>query len=143
MKVEPDFEKRVCLRFRVPGATVKYKKQKAFLKKTDFVAEFCPVLDLSRGGIRFLATELLKFDSEVALMVSIPGEAEFLTLIGIVRWYTLNPGQSYKYQIGVQLNPYGKKKGQNDPAALAKMLELEKKFLDEAERSDDGSRGKA
>jgi len=137
MRGDKNLEKRTYLRFRVLGATVKYKKEKAFLKKTDFVADFCPVLDFSRGGIRFLATELLKFDSDVTLRISLPGEADVMTITGIVRWYTLNPGQSYKYQIGVQFHPYGGKKGQNNPAVLQKFIELEKNFLDDAERQDE------
>jgi len=133
---DENLEKRACVRFRIPGATVKYKREKRFLRSSDYVAEFCPVLDLSRGGIRFLAQEMIKFDSLVELKVSIPGETSPLVLKGIVRWYSPNPGQSYKYQMGVQFLPYGDSKDHNYPGALTKIIALEQKFLDETSLLD-------
>jgi hypothetical protein len=128
---DENLEKRACVRFRIPGATIKYKREKRFLRSSDYVAEFCPVLDLSRGGVRFLAQEMIKFDSLIELKVSIPGETSPLVLRGIVRWYSPNPGQSYKYQMGVQFLPYGGSKDHNYPGALTKIIALEQKFLDE------------
>jgi Tfp pilus assembly protein PilZ len=136
MGEQSGLEKRTCVRFRIPGATVKYKRPKSFFRKSGYIAEFCPILDISRGGIRFLSTELLKFESETTLKISVPEESEPLSLTGIVRWYTVNPGQSYKYQIGVQFHPYGEKKGQNEPGVLKKLIALEQNFLDTAEATD-------
>jgi Tfp pilus assembly protein PilZ len=129
--VEKSLEKRTCLRFRIPGASVKYKKEKISLKKNDYIAEFLPVLDISRGGICFLAQELLKFGSLITLQISAPGETVPLTLKGTVRWHSPSPGHSYRYQIGVQFLPYGEKKGQNYPGALVKLIALEQKFMAE------------
>lgn len=134
-----DLEKRECLRFRIPGATVSFRKEKALGKKEELIGEFCPVLDISRGGIRFLSQELIKFNTKVELEVHIPGEKAPLMLKGIVRWYTPNPAKSYKYQIGVQLNPYGEKKDQNYPGNLVKIIALEQKFLDESTAVKDES----
>jgi Tfp pilus assembly protein PilZ len=138
-----NLEKRTCLRFRIPGASVSYKKDKPFLKKgEDYIEEFCPVLDISRGGIRFLSQEILKFESKVALKISIPGETIPMTIKGIVRWYSPNPGKSYKYQIGVQFLPYGEKKDQNNPAVMTKIVALEQKFLDESGLAEQGRKDK-
>jgi len=134
---DENLEKRTCLRFRIPGATVKYKSEKKFLKKHDYIAAFCPLLDLSRGGIRFLAQELLKFESHVEMKISIPGEASPLVIKGLVRWYSPNAGKSYKYQIGVQFLPYGESANHNYPGALTKIIALEQKFLDESSPMDD------
>jgi hypothetical protein len=128
---EENLEKRTCIRFRIPGATIKYRREKKFLRKHAYIAEFCPVLDISRGGIRFLAQEMLKVESQVELKISIPGETSPLILKGLVRWYSPNPGKSYKYQIGVQFLPYGEAKNHNYPGALTKIIALEQKFLDE------------
>jgi hypothetical protein len=78
--------------------------------------------------VRFLTQKALKFKSKVSLQVSIPGERVPLNLRGRVRWSSFNPGKSYKYQAGVQFNPYGEEKGQNYPGNLVKIIALEQKF---------------
>jgi Tfp pilus assembly protein PilZ len=139
---DENLEKRTCIRFRIPGATIKYKAEKKFLRKHDYIAEFCPVLDLSRGGIRFLAQELLKFESRVELKISIPGETSPLVIKGVVRWYSPNSGKSYKYQIGVQFLPYGESSDHNYPGVLTKVIALEQRFLDETSIMDAPADGK-
>jgi len=129
---EKDVERRLCQRFTIPGATISYRKEGLFSSKTRTEEEFCPVLDLSRGGIRFLTQKPLKFKSRVLLQLSVPGERVPLDLRGRVRWSTFNSGQSYKYQAGVQFNPYGLERGQNVPQTLTKIVALETKFVDPA-----------
>lgn len=121
-------EGRECIRFEVPGATVSYKKKKLFSSKEKYGEEFCPVLDMSRGGIRFLTQNPLKINSRLILKISLPGEKIPLNQMGHVRWASFNVGKSYKYQIGVQFDPYGEKKGQNYPGNLTKTIALEQKF---------------
>jgi hypothetical protein len=121
-------EKRACIRFEVPGATVIYRKKKLFLTEDKDNEEFWPVLDISRGGFRFLCQKSFKYKSKASLKISIPGESGPLTQIGHVRWASFNPGKSYKYQIGVQFLPYGEKRGQNTPQNLEKIIALEQKF---------------
>jgi len=127
---EKGIERRLCQRFKIPGATVSYRKEKLFSSKTRIEEEFCPVLDLSRGGVRFLTQKPLKFKSKISLQLSIPGERVPLDLKGRVRWSTFNAGKSYKYQAGVQFNPYGLEKDQNIPQALTKIVALEQKFVE-------------
>ena len=123
-------ERRICQRFKIPGATVSYRKEKFFSSKTKIDEEFCPVLDLSRGGVRFLTQKPLKFKSRVTLQLSVPGERIPLNLKGRVRWSTFNAGKSYKYQAGVQFSPYGLEKNQNVPQVLTKIVALEQKFIE-------------
>jgi len=104
-------ERRTCIRFEIPGATLSYKRDKALLPETKYGEEFCPILDISRGGLRYLTQENLKINSNVTLKISLPGERVPLVLKGQVRWVTINAGKSYKYQVGVQFNPYGEKNG--------------------------------
>ncbi len=129
-------ERRLCQRFKVPGATLSYRRETLFSPENRYAEEFCPVLDVSRGGVRFLTQKALKFKSKVALQISIPGERVPLNLRGRVRWSSFNAGKSYKYQAGVQFNPYGEEKGQNYPGALVKIIALEQKFLEEAAAED-------
>ncbi len=123
-------ERRLCHRFKIPGATVSYRKEAILSSAKGFDEEFCPVLDLSRGGVRFLSQKPLKFKSKIVLQISIPGERIPLLLQGRVRWSAFNPGKSYKYQSGVQFNPYGEEKGQNYPGGLVKIIALEQKFIE-------------
>lgn len=134
-------ERRTCIRFEIPGATLSYKKDKALLPETKYGEEFCPILDISRGGLRFLTQENLKINSNVTLKISLPGERVPLVMKGQVRWSAINAGKSYKYQIGVQFNPYGEKKGQNYPGALVKIIALEQKFAPMEKSDMDSDKG--
>ncbi len=125
---EKGIERRLCQRFKIPGATISYRREKLFSSQTSFDDEFCPVLDISRGGVRFLTQKPLKFKSKVVLQISVPGERIPLVLKGRVRWSSFNPGKSYKYQAGIQFNAYGEEKGQNYPGILVKIIALEQKF---------------
>ena len=127
---DKDVERRLCQRFTIPGATVSYRKEGLFAPKKRTDEEFCPVLDLSRGGVRFLTQKPLKFKSRITLQLSVPGERSPLDLKGRVRWSTFNAGKSYKYQAGVQFNAYGLERDQNGPQALTRIVALETKFLD-------------
>lgn len=126
---QKEMERRLCLRFEIPGATVSYKKKSLLSSKEEFDEEFCPVLDISRGGLRFLCQNEMKVTSKIILKISVPGEKIPLTQKGVVRWSSFAVGKSYKYQIGVQFNPYGEKKDQNYPGNLVKIIALEQKFV--------------
>ena len=128
---EDVLEKRTCARFRIPGATIAFRKEKGLFKKSAYGAEFLPMLDISRGGIRFLSQEMLDLDTRIHLSVQVPGDPSPLKMDGIVRWFASNPGQSYKYQLGVQFLPYGEKRDMNYPGNLVKIISYEQKFMDE------------
>jgi hypothetical protein len=113
-------EKRECKRFIVPGATASFE-----IKGSR--EEFSPILDISRGGLKFMSKKAVEMNKELALKISIPGERTPLTLLGMVKWVSFDEGKK-KYQIGVQFNPYGEKKGQNYPGTLVKIIALEQKF---------------
>jgi hypothetical protein len=123
-------ERRVCRRFKIPGSTVSYKRERRLFAPKGFEQEFCPVMDISRGGVRFLTQKPLKYKAKVELQIAIPGERIPLTLRGHVRWSAFNAGKSYKFQTGVQFNAYGEKKGQNYPGSLVKIIALEQKFIE-------------
>ena len=113
-------ENRTCIRFAIPGATVSYEFK-------DYTEEFSPVDDISRGGVKFLGKYPLEKNADITLKISVPGERIPLTLHGKVRWISFIEGKE-QYQVGVQLNPYGEKEGQNYPGNLVKIISLEQKF---------------
>ena len=121
--------RRACKRIKIEGATVTYKEGRFFFSKKQYVEEFYPVVEISRGGIRFLGKKLFTISSKVSIKISLPEEESPLILKGRVRWTFLNPAMSYKYQIGIQFDPFGWKKGCNHPEVLEKIMKLEQKFL--------------
>ena len=126
---ENEIERRTCLRFQIPGATVSYKIPKLLPAVLDkYEEEFCPLMDISRGGLRFQGNIKPDIDTKMTMNISIPGERVPLVLNGRVRWATSLEGSGFKYQIGVQFNPYGEKKDQNYPGNLVKIIALEQKF---------------
>ena len=113
-------EKRTCIRFAIPGATVSYEFK-------DYTEEFSPLVDISRGGVKFLGKYPLEINADITLKISVPGERIPLTLHAKVRWISFIEGKN-QYQVGVQFNPYGEKERQNYAGNLVKIISLEQKF---------------
>ena len=127
-----NIERRTCIRFEIPGATLSYQTKKIFGPKGAYQEEFCPVADISRGGLRFLSRSQPKLNTFVILKIAIPGEHIPLILRGFIRWIGHHAGSIYATQVGVQFNPYGdESKDQNYPGALVKIIALEQKFAPE------------
>jgi len=122
-------DRRAYKRIKIEGATVTYKEGRFFFSKKQYVEEFYPVVEISRGGVRFLGKKLFTISSQVSLKISLPEEPSPLILRGQVKWTSLNPAMSYKYQIGIQFDPFAWKKGCNHPEVLEKIMKLEQKFL--------------
>lgn len=122
-------DRRACKRIKIKGATVTYKEGRFFFSKKQYVEEFYPVVEISRGGVRFLGKKLFTISSKVSIKISLPEESSPLILTGKVRWTSLNPAVSYKYQIGIQFDPFAWKKGCNHPEVLEKIMKLEQKFI--------------
>ena len=117
---EEGIEKRTCIRFQIPGATVSYKFK-------EHLEEFSPLSDISRGGLKFIGKKPPEMNAEVTLKISIPGERIPLTMHGKVRWISYVEDKD-QYFIGVQFNPYGEKQGENYPGNMVKIIALEQKY---------------
>ena len=127
MRVE-DMEKRKCHRFNVPGTTIFYKKNKMLSGKKEFPDPLYPVLDISRGGLRFLTDERPKIGLAVKIKLTIPGADHQPEISGTVRWISRNWEESYRYQIGVSFNAYGDRKKDNSPEILSFIKSLEPEY---------------
>jgi hypothetical protein len=117
---EEEVEKRSCIRFQIPGATVSYEFK-------EHVEEFSALVDISRGGLKFIGKKSPEMNAEVTLNISIPGERIPLTLFGTVRWISYIE-KTNQYFIGVQFNPYGEKEKENYPGNMVKIIALEQKY---------------
>jgi hypothetical protein len=129
---DQELERRICGRFPIPEAVLRYRISKSFFKRKSAHADPYLLIDLSRGGIRFGTHELLKLNHSIEIDLFIPGETLPLTIRGKVTWYSTYLGADYRYQIGVQFLPYGKKRDQNPPAILEKIIALEESWREAA-----------
>jgi hypothetical protein len=124
-------ERRVCRRFKVPGATVSIALGKILPKEkeknVEWDEEFCPLLDISCGGIKCSSKKFPAINSDIIVKILIPGERIPLTLMGEVRWLSTKE-EIETCKVGVQFNPYGEGEGRNYPGLLVKLMELEHKF---------------
>ncbi len=117
---EEGIEKRTCIRFQIPGATVSYEFKEQ-------LEEFSPLVDISRGGLKFIGKKPPEINTEVTLNISIPGERIPFILHGKVQWISYVEAKD-QYFIGVQFNPYGEKQGENYPGNMVKIIALEQKY---------------
>lgn len=125
----PNTEKRACPRFGVPGALIEYGKLKAFGRQSAALEKGCPVVDLSRGGTRFLTRESPSLGSKLFIEITLPGEDKRLLFHGTVCWMAEHSGDKFHYSVGIQFHPYGQGKRFNAPENLNKLGYLENKFL--------------
>ncbi|MBN2245913.1 MAG: PilZ domain-containing protein [Candidatus Aminicenantes bacterium] len=117
-------ERRINERFNVRKAVVSYTLKKGiFFKKT--YDEKYPVIEMSRGGIRFQDRNPLKIDKKVFLKLYLPNLDDPLTLRGKVVWTSSSEDDDYKYQNGIQFFPFGPEQGFNQPEALDKIIKME------------------
>jgi hypothetical protein len=111
---------RTCIRLEIPGATISYEFKQ-------YSEEFSPLVDMSRGGVKFLGKNPLDINADITLKISVPGERVPLILHGKVRWISFIENKGH-YEVGIQFNPYGEKEGHNYPGNLVKIIALEQKF---------------
>ncbi len=121
-------EKRECYRFEIPGATLSYKKSGLLFSSPNYEDEYCPILDISLGGLRFLTQKNLKVNTKLNIKVSYHEKDGSFHMIGKVKWIVSNPGFSYKYQVGIQFNPYGDMDGLNSSEVFDRLKTLEWKY---------------
>ena len=122
-------ERRRFLRINVPGAKISYFQRFLFFSSIVYSEEFCPVIDISRGGIQFGSKKFHKSLRKILMKIYFPDEKSCLDLKGRVRWSLFNPFNDYDYYVGVQFEPFGGRKGYNLSVALDKLVSLEKMFI--------------
>lgn len=90
------------------------------------------MLDISRGGAKFVCNFRLEAGRKIVVRIFPPGAAEPLEILAVVRWVGKNPGVSYDYQVGIAFNPYGKGKNDNPPEILERLKQIEAEHLEAA-----------
>jgi len=125
----PTLYKRECERFTVFGMTVRLRSTGRLHSNIAEEESANPVLDLSRGGLKFLSQTGIPQGTKLVLRLFSPEDREIMAIKGSTVWMAINPGQSYKYQIGVQFAPFGREKGDNPLDCLEILTEMEKRHL--------------
>jgi len=120
-------KKRNCGRFSIPGTTLYYKNKTKLFIKHDYPEYYYPVINMSRGGAKFLCNERLKAGKSIIIKIDIPGIDQQPEILANVRWISKNPEQSYSYQTGIAFNSYGEGRNENPVAILALLKSLEQK----------------
>lgn len=112
------FERRTKKRFPAEKCVVEYTKASlfSFLKKAP--ASTYPLINLSEGGLQFLAGDALARGTTIDMTVKVPGYVEPIATKGKVSWSKKIP-QGY-YRVGVEFTKIGKD-------ARRVLLELEAK----------------
>lgn len=120
---EDKIERRQCKRFVITGATLHYREE-SFFRRRNFGGDFYPLIDISRGGLRFLSNDRIAVGRKVSVKIVQPDE-EPLIMQGTVVWCGLNGGKSYKCEVGIQFAPYGEQEDYNPTESLRKIISWE------------------
>ncbi len=118
-------KKRSCKRFNIPGTTLYYKEKPFFPLAGKYSEDYYPVLNLSKGGAKFLCNHRLMPGRGIIIKLIIPGIDQSPEILADIKWISKNPEQSYRYQTGISFKSYGKRKNQNSGAILSFLEELE------------------
>lgn len=129
-------KKRKCRRFNIPGTTLFYRKKPFLFFKTEYPNDCYPVVDISKGGTKFLCNQRLTPGRRFIIKVVIPGIKKPLEIFAKISWVARNREVSYKYQIGVSFNPYGTRRNNNSREILSLLEKLEKENSIESNQMD-------
>ncbi len=130
-------KKRHCERFLIPGSTLYYKNKPGLFRKAKYSDNYFPVINMSRGGAKFLCNERLRTGQGILIKINIPGEDQQPEIYANVRWISRNPEQSYRYQTGVAFNAYGNRKNENSGEILTFFKILEQRALGKGEENSE------
>ena len=78
-------ERRTCVRFEIPDAVVSYKQKKPFSFLRGNEEEYCPIKEISRGGIGFLCRNKLKMNTKIRLQIEIPPDEFSQQFLGQIK----------------------------------------------------------
>ena len=119
-------ERRAFGRFDIPGASLSYKET-AFLRK-GLVEEFCPIQNLSRGGLKMLCRQPIWPGRKLSLSLNFAEDDLVLEWSGRVAWIYPVRDADFAFSAGVQFDPFEEQQNPRAAAVLAGFEALEKKY---------------
>jgi Tfp pilus assembly protein PilZ len=120
-----NLKKRNCKRFNIPGVTLYFREKNFFFFSGKYSADYFPVINLSKGGAKFLCHQRFSPGNRITIRLDIPGMDQTHEILASIKWISKNPEQSYRYQTGISFNSYGKRKNENSMEVLSFLEALE------------------
>lgn len=125
-------QKRKDIRFSIPGTTLRIQSNRFIFFLKAFGKEIYPLDELSRGGVRFKSNRRLKVNHPLLIKLSFPNDIPVIRLFGKIKWMSPSAEHNFSHQIGVQLAPFGREKGQNTPEDQRRLAWAESRYLESA-----------
>ena len=117
---------RLRPRMIIPKTTVRYRFQAVWIFRRRF-SEPCPLVDLSSGGLAFLADVAPLPGKRISMLLKFPEKEQALRVDGNVVYTVATGIAGYRQRVGVQFLPFADKRGCNNPKALNALIEFESK----------------
>jgi AraC-like DNA-binding protein len=124
----PNEKTRIRQRFIIPRTTLKYETHSLWIRKPGFSSP-CPLVDLSREGLSFLADYAPKPGKWVSLLLKFPGREATRRVEGRVVYAVATGIAGYRYRVGIKFLPFAERRGCNTPKVFDVLVEFEKTFL--------------
>ncbi|MBM3296755.1 MAG: PilZ domain-containing protein [Candidatus Aminicenantes bacterium] len=119
-------ERRAFVRFEVPGASLCYREKR--LLRKGFSEEFCPVENLSRGGLRMICRMPLRPGRRLSLRLSFEEDDLGIEWGGRVAWIYPVRAADFSFSAGISFDPLEGRKNPEAAAARDALESLEKKY---------------
>ncbi len=120
-------ERRASVRLEIPGASLRYRLRGLFGPKSG--EDFCPVENISRGGLKMLCRRPLRPGQKLAIDVVFEEDDARFDWKGQVVWIFPVQNRDFAFAAGISFAPY-QDSGDEQAAAVRAVLEkLEKKYL--------------
>jgi len=110
----------------IPRTTVRYRFRAVWLFTRRF-SKPCPLVDLSSGGLAFLADAAPLPGKRISMLLKFPDREQALQVDGNVVYTVATGVAGYRKRIGVQFLPFNERRGSNSPRVLEVLLEFESK----------------
>jgi len=114
---------RLRPRMIIPKTTVQYRVRSFWNYQRSF-SNPCPLVDLSSGGLAFLADIAMPPGKRISLLLKFPDREEALRVEGCSVYSVATGIAGYRNRIGIQFLPFDERRGCNSP----KLLEILDKF---------------
>ncbi len=113
-------------RMIIPRTSVRYRFHSLWKFNQSYSAP-CPLVDLSSGGLAFLADVALMPGKRVSLLLKFLEKEEELPMQGKVVYAVATGIAEYTCRIGIQFLPFAERRGCNSPKVLEALVQFESK----------------
>jgi len=117
---------RLRRRMIIPRTTVQYRIRSLWNYGRSY-SDPCPLVDLSSGGLAFLADVSLQPGKHMSLLLKFPDKEEPLRVEGNSVYAVATGIAGYRNRIGIQFLPFAERRGCNSLKVLEALTQFESK----------------